>query len=227
MDNSMMGNNYSISSSVNETLHTNTSMSMCNDAMAPKKKYKFKKKSNTFIECKGTKYKISSTSFIEHLNDCKSCQKKKLEIEIMQEAQIEDINQREKFVDIKTKKNTQNLDQTIDTIHVPKDLNNKAGLDFSMTSDNNNFNYGRSERNEEKYQIENSMMMDENINRNKKLNNKRANRKKHIISEEVSEGEDESDDSLDEYFENSKPKKKKIEKEEEKSDDSDLDEYLI
>lgn len=231
MDSSMMGNN-SISSSVNETLHTNSSMSMCTEPMVPKKKYKFKKKTpSTVFECKGVKYSMGSTSFLEHLNTCRSCQKKKLEMDIMTEAQIEDINQREKFVETKGKKTNQNLDQTIDTINIPKELNNKAGLDFSMSVDRNNVNYGRGERESkrsEEYQVDCSMMVEENINRNKKLSKNRANKKKAIISEEVSEGENESDDSLDEYFENSKPKKKK-QKIEEKSDDddSDLDEYLV
>ena len=152
-------------------------------------------------------------------------------MDIMTEAQIEDINQREKFVETKGKKTNQNLDQTIDTINIPKELNNKAGLDFSMSVDRNNFNYGRGERESkrsEEYQVDCSMMVEENINRNKKLSKNRANKKKVIISEEVSEGENESDDSLDEYFENSKPKKKN-KKIEEKSDDddSDLDEYLV
>ena len=232
MDISMMGNNNSISSSLNETLHTNSSMSMCTEPMVSKKKYKFKKKTpSTVLECKGVKYTMGSTSFLEHLNTCKSCQKKKLEMDIMTEVQIEDINQRENFVETKQKKMNQNLDQTIDTINIPRELNSKEGLDFSMCNDRNNFNYGRGERESkrnEEYQVDCSMMVEENINRNKKLTNKRANKKKLIISEEVSEGENESDDSLDEYFENSKPKKKK-QKNEEKSDDddSDLDEYLV
>ena len=114
MDTSMMGNNNSISSSLNETLHTNSSMSMCTEPMVSKKKYKFKKKTpSTVLECKGVKYTMGSTSFLEHLNTCKSCQKKKLEMDIMTEVQIEDINQREKFVETKRKKMNQNLDQII------------------------------------------------------------------------------------------------------------------
>ena len=186
MDISMMGNNNSISSSLNETLHTNSSMSMCTEPMVSKKKYKFKKKTpSTVLECKGVKYTMGSTSFLEHLNTCKSCQKKKLEMDIMTEVQIEDINQREKFVETKGKKMNQNLDQTIDTINIPRELNSKEGLDFSMCNDRNNFNYGRGERESkrnEEYQVDCSMMV-EDINRNKKLTNKRANKKKLIISE--------------------------------------------
>ena len=224
MNNSIQSTSVSM---LNETLHN-----IAKEENEPiMKNNKRPKKPKTKIICQkdNHEYKINSSEFESHIQNCDECVKRKLEIDILRGKQTESINQRETFVN-NEKENP--LDQTVDTLHRPKSKKNNKNLDFSMCQGVNfkpqkvNINRNKKLRKNDYQKQDSSDDNEDSLEINKKNKKKKPEPKKRIIEEESSGNESNSDeeDDLNMYFANVKPKQKKNKKEINNNTDEEEDE---